>query len=51
VENRHAYNSDVTMATAWRATLKVETGTPDASDGRNPLGLFVTSLDWSPEVH
>jgi type IV secretory pathway TrbF-like protein len=51
VETRHAYNSDVTTATSWRATLKVETGTPDTSDGRNPLGLYVTSLDWSPEVH
>ncbi len=51
VETQHAYNSDVTTATSWRATLKVESGTPDTSDGRNPLGLYVTSLDWSPEVH
>ncbi len=51
VETRHAYNSDLITATTWRAALKVETSAPDSSDGRNPLGLYITSLDWSPEVH
>ncbi len=51
IETRHAYNSDLTTSTSWRAVLKVETSAPDGSDGGNPLGLYVTSLDWSPEVH
>jgi type IV secretory pathway TrbF-like protein len=50
VETEHPYNSDVTTVTNWRATLKVETGAPDSSDGRNPIGLYVTSLDWAREV-
>jgi type IV secretory pathway TrbF-like protein len=51
IETRHAYNSDLSTATNWRATLRVENGAPNTKDGRNPLGLYVTSLDWSPEVH
>ncbi len=51
LELRHEYGSDLTTNTTWRATLKVQTGAPDTRDARNPLGLYVTTLDWSPEVH
>jgi type IV secretory pathway TrbF-like protein len=50
-ESRHEYGGDLTTTTSWRATLKVQTGAPDNTDARNPLGLYVTTLDWSPEVH
>src|SRR5712691_49196 len=51
VETHHDYNSDLTSSTSWRATLKAITATPDSKDGRDPIGLYITSLDWSPEVH
>ena len=51
VETHHEYNSDQVTSTYWRATLKVVTATPDNTDGRNPIGLYVTNLDWSAEVN
>ncbi len=51
IESRHEYGSELISTTTWRATLKVQTGAPDTRDTRNPLGLYVTTLDWSPEVH
>lgn len=51
IESRHEYSSDLIITTTWRATLKIQTGAPDIRDGRNPLGLYVTTLDWSPEVY
>ncbi len=51
IESRHEYGSELISTTSWRATLKVQTGAPDTGDARNPLGLYVTTLDWSPEVH
>ena len=51
IESRHEYGSEVISTTTWRATLKVQTGAPDTRDTRNPLGLYVTTLDWSPEVN
>jgi type IV secretory pathway TrbF-like protein len=51
VETHHDYNSTLTVSTSWRATLKVVTAPPDNTDGRNPIGLYVTNLDWSAEVN
>ena len=51
VETHHEYNSELVTSTNWRATLKVVAATPDNTDGRNPIGLYVTNLDWSAEVN
>ncbi len=51
IETHHDYNSTLTASTSWRATLKVVTAAPDNTDGRNPIGLYVTNLDWSAEVN
>ena len=51
IEVWHEYNSELTKSAAWRATLKAVTLTPDPDDRRNPIGLFVTTLDWSAEVN
>ncbi len=48
-ETRNDYNSHNSATSNWRATLTVAAGQPNGKDPRNPLGLFVTSLDWSPE--
>jgi type IV secretory pathway TrbF-like protein len=50
IESRHEYGNELISTTTWRATLKVQTGSPGTTDARNPLGLYVTTLDWSPEV-
>ena len=50
VEAWHEYSGTVARSTSWQATLKAVTLPPDTEDGRNPLGLYVTTLDWSPEV-
>jgi type IV secretion system protein TrbF len=51
VETHHDYNSTSTVSTSWRATMKVVSAPPDNTDGRNPIGLYVTNLDWSAEVN
>ena len=51
IEVWHEYHSELTKSAAWRATLKAVTLTPDPDDRRNPIGLFVTTLDWSAEVN
>jgi type IV secretory pathway TrbF-like protein len=48
-ETRNDYNSPNSVTSNWRATLTVAAGQPNAKNPRNPLALFVTSLDWSPE--
>jgi type IV secretory pathway TrbF-like protein len=44
---RHNYNDEGAITTNWRATMQVIVGKPTET---NPLGLFVTSLDFSPEA-
>jgi type IV secretory pathway TrbF-like protein len=44
----HDYNSDRTTTTNWRATVKVEVD-PTSHDPRNPLSLYVTTIDFAPE--
>jgi type IV secretory pathway TrbF-like protein len=50
VETRHDYGTDISETTNWRATMKVTVTAPDTSDNRDPLGLYITSLSWEPEV-
>jgi type IV secretory pathway TrbF-like protein len=45
-ETRTDYNTTVAQASSWRATMKVEQA--EASD-RNPIGLYITTLDWAEE--
>src|ERR1700722_10632012 len=45
-ETRTDYNTTVAQASSWRATMKVERA--EASD-RNPIGLYITTLDWAEE--
>jgi type IV secretory pathway TrbF-like protein len=44
---RHNFNDEGTVTANWRATMQIIVGKPTET---NPLGLFVTSLDFSPEV-
>ena len=44
---RHNYNDEGAVITNWRATMQVIVGKRIEI---NPLGLFVTSLDFSPEA-
>jgi type IV secretion system protein TrbF len=46
-ETRTDYNTTVAQSSSWRATMKVVT---DASTGRNPIGLYITTLDWAEEA-
>jgi type IV secretory pathway TrbF-like protein len=48
-ETRNDYNSHDSVTTNWRATLTIAAGQATGKDPRNPLALFVTTLDWSPE--
>jgi type IV secretory pathway TrbF-like protein len=48
-ETRNDYNNHNSVTSNWRATLTVTAGQASGKDPRNPLALFVTSLDWSPE--
>jgi len=50
IETLHQFGNGLPTTTVWRATLKVQTATARNADTRNPLGLYVTTLDWSPEV-
>jgi type IV secretion system protein TrbF len=45
-ESRIDYNTTVAQPSSWRATMKVEQA--EASE-RNPLGLYITTLDWAEE--
>lgn len=47
-ETRHEYQSDVQNSTVWRATIGVTSG---GSTARNPVGLYISTIDWAPEVH
>jgi type IV secretory pathway TrbF-like protein len=51
VETKHDYGSPLTETTSWRATMKVAITAPSTEDSRNPLGLYITSIDWQPEVN
>jgi type IV secretion system protein TrbF len=46
-EARTDYNTTAAQLSNWRATMKVEQG--DATD-RNPIGLYITTLDWAEEA-
>jgi type IV secretion system protein VirB5 len=46
-ETRTDYNTTAAQPSNWRATMKVVTDTP--SD-RNPIGLYITTLDWAEEA-
>ncbi len=48
-ETRNDYNDHASVTRNWRATVTVSAGQASGKDPRNPLALFVTSLDWSPE--
>jgi type IV secretory pathway TrbF-like protein len=45
----HSYNAALSSTTAWRATTKIAVGGPNGRDPRNPLSLFVTTIDFAPE--
>jgi type IV secretory pathway TrbF-like protein len=45
-ESRSDYNTVVTEYSSWRATITVGDG--PVTD-RNPLGLYVTNLDWAED--
>ena len=47
VETRTDYNTTVAQPSSWRATMKVEQA--EATD-RNPIGLYITTLDWAEEA-
>ena len=47
-ETRHDYQSDQQTVTIWRATIGVTGGEPTA---RNPVGLYINTIDWAPEAH
>jgi type IV secretory pathway TrbF-like protein len=49
-ETTHEYGSPFIQTTNWTATIKVQVTTPSDIDPLNPLGLYITSLDWSSEV-
>lgn len=49
-ETRHDYGSDATQTTNWRGTMKVTLTAPDPNDTQDPLGLYITSLSWEPEL-
>jgi type IV secretory pathway TrbF-like protein len=44
---RYSNNDESGVTTNWRATMQIAIGRP--SDV-NPLGIFVSSLDFSPEA-
>ena len=44
---RYSYNGDHAVSTNWRATMQIAIGRPSDI---NPLGIFVNSLDFSPEA-
>ena len=44
---RYSYNDDHAVSTNWRATMQIAIGRPSDI---NPLGIFVNSLDFSPEA-
>jgi type IV secretory pathway TrbF-like protein len=44
---RYSYNDDHAVSTNWRATMEIAIGRPSDI---NPLGIFVNSLDFSPEA-
>jgi type IV secretory pathway TrbF-like protein len=44
---RYAFNDENGVTTDWRATLQIALGRPSDI---NPLGIFVNSLDFSPEA-
>jgi type IV secretory pathway TrbF-like protein len=46
VEARTDYNNTDTALSSWRATMKIEN---DSSSDRNPIGLYITALDWAEE--
>jgi type IV secretory pathway TrbF-like protein len=48
-ETRNDYNRHNSVTSNWRATLTVVAGQPNGRDQRNPLSLYVSSLDWAPE--
>jgi type IV secretory pathway TrbF-like protein len=49
-EKHHQYGGELSSTTAWRATLKVHTVKAESAGTLNPLGLYISTLDWSPEV-
>ena len=46
-ETRTDYNTTAGQPSSWRATLKIVTGEPA---DRNPIGLYITALDWAEEM-
>jgi type IV secretory pathway TrbF-like protein len=44
---KYSNNDDNVATTNWRATLQIATGRPTDI---NPLGLYISSLDFSPEA-
>jgi type IV secretory pathway TrbF-like protein len=44
---KYSNNDDSVATTNWRATLQIATGRPTDI---NPLGLYISSLDFSPEA-
>jgi type IV secretory pathway TrbF-like protein len=44
---KYSNNDDSVVTTNWRATMQVAIGRPTEI---NPLGLFITSIDFSPEA-
>ena len=44
---RYSYSDDHDVSTNWRATMQIAIGRPSDI---NPLGIFVNSLDFSPEA-
>jgi len=45
--SHYSLNDENPVVTNWRATMQIIIGQPTAT---NPLGLFVNSLDFSPET-
>lgn len=50
IETTHDYGSPIIQTASWRAVMKVKVTAPSDADPLNPLGLYITSLDWSAEV-
>jgi type IV secretion system protein TrbF len=46
-ETRTDYNTTGAQPSSWRATMKVVTDIPT---DRNPIGLYITTLDWAEEA-
>jgi type IV secretion system protein TrbF len=46
-ETRTDYNTTAAQPSSWRATMKVVTDIPT---DRNPIGLYITTLDWAEEA-